>query len=133
MGPTLTRTVSWDSEGRIFSLTLADERVTLQQDGQQLACLTLAEWEGVRAGLSALARFRQGGTAKPRADRSTPEAPSNGRPWTEELDAELCRGWYAGEGLAALATRLGRTEGSIASRLARLDIVADRDEARQRP
>ena len=62
-----------------------------------------------------------------------PNAPNNGQAWTEALDGVLCEGWYAGEGLAVLSRRFGRTEGSIASRLAKLDCVDDADEARTRP
>lgn len=95
--------------------------------------LNLTEWEAVRAGLDALAQFGKRSRVKSRVDRSTPEAPNNGQAWTAELDTDLCQGWYAGEGLGALSRRLGRTEGSIASRLVRLDCVADREEARARP
>lgn len=102
---------------------MAGERLTLHTSDGNLS-LSRHVWQAVAAALAML---------HPPAPRATPAAPNNGRAWSEELDRDLAQGWYAGEGLAALAARMGRSEGSIASRLARLDIVADREEARQRP
>ncbi|MCB2067967.1 MAG: hypothetical protein KDE15_15155 [Erythrobacter sp.] len=55
-----------------------------------------------------------------------------GEPWTEELDRLLAKKWAEGETVAKIALAMGRTNGSIASRLERLDIVADRAEASRR-
>jgi hypothetical protein len=119
----LSRSYAWDVHGRRFRMSMAGDRLTLHTSDGNLS-LSRHEWQAVAAALAAL---------HPPAPRATPAPASNGRAWGEALDRDLAQGWYAGEGLAALAARLGRTEGSIASRLARLDIVADREEARQRP
>lgn len=123
----LTRSIAWDVAGRRFRMSAAGDRLTLETSDGRMS-LTRHEWQGVAAALASLHP-----PAPPPAPRALPEAPSNGRAWTEELDTALCQGWYAGEGLAVLAARFGRTEGGIASRLVRLDCVADRDEARLRP
>ena len=123
----LSRSVAWDVHGRRFRMSTAGERLTLETSDGRLS-LSRHEWQGVAAALAALHP-----PAPSPAPRALPNAPSNGRAWTEELDTALCQGWYAGDGLAVLAARLGRTEGSIASRLVRLDCVGDRDEARVRP
>ena len=118
----MSRSVAWDVHGRRFRMSVAGERLTLHTSEGNLS-LSRHEWQGVAAALAALHP-----PAPPRV-----AAPRAGKAWTEEGDAELARGWYAGQGLASLASLLGRTEGSIASRLVRLDIVGDRDEARLRP
>ncbi|PAX07603.1 hypothetical protein [Sphingomonas lenta] len=122
---------SWSSFGRSYALELAGDSVTLLIDRAPAVTLSLAEWNAVRAGLNDLARERAAASG-PTDMVDRPLVPNNGKPWTEELDRELCRRWYAGEGLASLAVVLGRTEGGVASRLVRLDCVADRDEARAR-
>lgn len=122
---------SWSSFGRSFALELTGDAITLSIDRAPAVTLSLAEWNAVRAGLNDLARERAAASGPTDVvDRSL--VPNNGRPWTEELDRELCRRWYAGENLPSLAVGLGRTEGGVASRLVRLDCVRDRDEARAR-
>jgi hypothetical protein len=106
-------------------MTVADNRLTLDTSDGRLS-LTLHEWQGVAAALAEL---------HPPAPPYITVAAQSGtrRAWTEEHDRELCRGWYAGDGLEVLAGLLGRTQGSVAARLVRLDLVADRAEARARP
>lgn len=123
---------SWSTLGRSFALELADDAVTLLIDRQPALTLSLPEWNEVRRGLNDLARERAGAAEPPPGPNRT-LVPNNGRAWTEEQDHALCQAWCAGEGLAALAVRFGRTEGGIASRLVRLDCVDDREEARARP
>lgn len=45
---------------------------------------------------------------------------NNGKPWTEDLDAELCSLFDAGMKKKDLCTHFGRTSGAIVSRLERL-------------
>ena len=122
---------SWSSLGRSFALELAGDSITLLIDRAPAVTLGLAEWNAVRAGLNDIARARVAAGA-PTDGVDRPLVPNNGKPWTEALDRELCRRWYAGENLSSLAVALGRTEGGVASRLVRLDCVRDRDEARAR-
>lgn len=120
-------------DDRRFTLSMEGDGIILESPGLAATSLSLVEWAGVRAGLDALAKFRQPQKIKAHVDRGTPDAPNNGQAWTDELDQALCQAWHAGEGLAAIARRFGRTTGSIASRLAKLDCVTDLDEARSRP
>ena len=52
--------------------------------------------------------------------REKPLPESNGKPWTEELDDELCRLFDGGMKKKDLCTHIGRTPGAIESRLERL-------------
>ena len=45
---------------------------------------------------------------------------NNGKPWTEELDAELCRLFESGMKKKELCAYCGRTTGAIESRLVKL-------------
>lgn len=45
---------------------------------------------------------------------------NNGKPWTEELDAELCRLFESGMKKKELCAYFGRTTGAIESRLVKL-------------
>lgn len=53
-----------------------------------------------------------------RREKTLPE--SNGKPWTKELDDELCRLFDGGMKKKDLCTHFGRTFGAIKSRLAKL-------------
>ena len=53
-----------------------------------------------------------------RQKKTLPE--NNGKPWTEELDDELCRLFDGGMKRKDLCAHFGRTSGAIESRLARL-------------
>jgi hypothetical protein len=58
--------------------------------------------------------------------------PSNaGKSWSPKEDRALAEAFDAGDRLSAIASRFGRTEGSIASRLVRIGKVPDRDTARR--
>ena len=52
--------------------------------------------------------------------REKPLPENNGKPWTEELDQELCRLFDEGMKKKDLCTRFGRSPGAIVSRLQRL-------------
>ena len=68
--------------------------------------------------------FGTGATALAKPARRRPA--NHGRPWTEPLDAEFTACWRKGETLAALAARLGRTQGALESRLVVLELVHPR-------
>lgn len=53
--------------------------------------------------------------------RKKPLPENNGKPWTEELDDELCRLFDGGMKKKDLCTHFGRTSGAIESRLERLE------------
>ena len=53
-----------------------------------------------------------------RREKTLPE--NNGKPWTKELDDELCRLFDGGMKMKDLCTHFGRTSGAIKSRLAKL-------------
>ena len=53
-----------------------------------------------------------------RQKRPLPE--NNGKPWTEELDQELCRLFDGGMRKSELSAHFGRTSGAIVARLERL-------------
>jgi len=58
-------------------------------------------------------------------------APSNaGKSWSPDEDTALAEAFDAGERLADIASRFGRTEESIAARLVRIGKVPDRQTAR---
>lgn len=123
-GVPLSRSVSWSVNGRQFRFTAAGDRLALDSSDGRLT-LSLHEWQGVAAALAEL--------HPPAPVRIAPPDTPSRRRWTQAEDRALCGGWYAGEGLAALAGLLGRSETGIAARLVRLDCVADREEARRRP
>lgn len=52
--------------------------------------------------------------------RSPGRAAQQGRPWSEEMDAELESRWIAGESVAQIATHFERTPGGIRARLPRV-------------
>ncbi|WP_299648752.1 hypothetical protein [Sphingomonas bacterium] len=117
--------MAWDVHGRLFRFTASGDRLALETSDGRLS-LTLHEWQGVTAALAAL---------HPPAPPRLTVAPGTIRrsAWTAAEDQSLCHGWYGGEGLAALALALDRSEGAIVARLVRLDCVAGRQEARRRP
>ena len=125
-GIPMSRSMVWGVIGRQFRFTVAGDRLILECSDGRLA-LSRHEWQGVAAALAELEPLTV------REPQFPGEATSNRRAWSGDDDAELCRGWYAGLGLSALTGRLGRTEGAIAARLVRLDLVGDRAEARRRP
>ena len=55
--------------------------------------------------------------------RRAPLPENNGKPWTEELDNELCRLFDEGVKRQALCAHFKRTSGSILSRLEKLGKV----------
>ncbi|SFW87950.1 helix-turn-helix domain containing protein [Amycolatopsis australiensis] len=52
--------------------------------------------------------------------RSAGRPAQQGRPWNEEMDAELERRWIAGESVAQIAAYFERTPGGIRARLPRV-------------
>ncbi|MEV6648518.1 helix-turn-helix domain containing protein [Amycolatopsis sp. NPDC051371] len=52
--------------------------------------------------------------------RSAGRPAQQGRPWNEEMDAELENRWIAGESVAEIATYFERTPGGIRARLPRV-------------
>lgn len=52
--------------------------------------------------------------------RSAGRPAQQGRPWNEEMDAELENRWIAGEGVAEIAAYFQRTPGGIRARLPRV-------------
>jgi hypothetical protein len=52
--------------------------------------------------------------------RSAGRPAQQGRPWNEEMDAELERRWIAGESVAEIAAYFERTPGGIRARLPRV-------------
>ncbi|MCR6490003.1 helix-turn-helix domain containing protein [Amycolatopsis sp. OK19-0408] len=60
-----------------------------------------------------------GGGRVPRR-RSAGRPAQQGRPWNEEMDAELENRWIAGEGVAEIAAYFERTPGGIRARLPRV-------------
>ena len=61
--------------------------------------------------------LRRGGVIS-QSEKPLPE--NNGKPWTEELDQELCRLFDEGMKKKDLCAHFGRTSGAIESRLQRL-------------
>lgn len=61
------------------------------------------------------------------------EPTSAGEPWRPDDDDALAAAWDAGDGLAELAERLGRSTSGVAGRLVRIGVVESREEARRRP
>lgn len=56
----------------------------------------------------------------PPGDRSAAAPANRGRPWTDEMDAELERQWLAGASVADIAGQFERSPGSIRARLPRV-------------
>jgi hypothetical protein len=54
-----------------------------------------------------------------------------GRPWPPEDDLALAARWRAGDSVAALAERFGRTGGAVAARLVKLGLAEDRQSVRE--
>ena len=55
--------------------------------------------------------------------RERPLPENAGKPWTEELDSELCRLFDEGMKKQALCAHFGRTAGAIQSRLEKLGMM----------
>lgn len=53
-----------------------------------------------------------------------------GAKWTPELDEQVRDGAQCNESIGTIAKRLGRSSGSIASRMVRLGLVESREDAR---
>ena len=60
------------------------------------------------------------GAARPTRRRSAGRPAQQGRPWNDELDAELETRWIAGESVAEIAASFERTPGGIRARLPRV-------------
>jgi hypothetical protein len=60
------------------------------------------------------------GAGRPPRRRSAARPAQQGRPWNEEMDAELESRWVAGESVAEIAAYFERTPGGIRSRLPRV-------------
>jgi hypothetical protein len=60
------------------------------------------------------------GTGRPPRRRSPGRPAQQGRPWNEEMDAELESRWIAGESVAEIAASFERTPGGIRARLPRV-------------
>ncbi|GAA4552811.1 helix-turn-helix domain containing protein [Amycolatopsis samaneae] len=67
-----------------------------------------------------------GGTGGPPRRRARDRAAQQGRPWSDEQDAELEHRWLAGEGVEELAQRFERTPGGIRARLPRVGCDPER-------
>ncbi|GAA0594311.1 hypothetical protein [Caenispirillum bisanense] len=95
--------------------------------GAQALDLTLDEAANLEEGLSALL------DATPARARRRDDLPPNaGAAWDEEQDTQLAQRWYAGDTIGEIARDFGRTDGSISSRLVRIGLVENREEARSR-
>lgn len=55
-----------------------------------------------------------------------------GKPWTEEEESELLRGFDAGQSIEQLSAEHGRSKGGIAARLVRLGRIEERSEVYSR-
>lgn len=144
-----------EQERRTFyvALTRASERVVLERAAgtpstfhQEVLAGLRPSSSGGRAGAGSASRIgvpaagiAAGRSGAPAAvtpktlRRPAAEGPSNqGIPWTEAEDVALAEAWQAGEGLAALAARFGRSVSGVAARLVRIGEVETRDEARRR-
>lgn len=65
------------------------------------------------------------------AERKIRTGPARrGKPWKEDEDSRLRAAWLDGTPLEDLADEHERTQGAVAARLVRLELVADRDQAR---
>ena len=128
-----TKEIAWQVAGRTFSLRLiavegARTLRLVDPDGQVVEW-TAAEAVAVAKALDHLLIHEEPHPpAKP--DQEPPE--NAGKPWTTELDDTLRSFWQGGRTVWQIADAMGRTPGSIASRLARIGLVADREEARSR-
>jgi len=60
------------------------------------------------------------GAGRPQRRRSAGRPAQQGRPWSEEMDAELENRWIAGESVAQIAAYFERTPGGIRARLPRV-------------
>jgi hypothetical protein len=60
------------------------------------------------------------GISNPSRRRPGERPAQQGRPWTDELDAELERQWQAGESVEDIAAHFERTPGGIRARLPRV-------------
>ncbi|WP_103350084.1 helix-turn-helix domain containing protein [Amycolatopsis sp. CA-128772] len=60
------------------------------------------------------------GEGRPQRRRSAGRPAQQGRPWSEEMDAELENRWLAGESVAQIAAYFERTPGGIRARLPRV-------------
>jgi hypothetical protein len=86
-------------------------------DGQ-LVGLAVADWMDVKAALGQLFHDRP-----PAKTSRLPE--HHGEPWSADLDKQLRLLWEQDRPVSELARTLGRTRGSIKSRLEKLGILAE--------
>lgn len=100
------------------------------------AALALWGWiagrrlEKVLRGLSEDREPLDQGADAPREKTSSAMA-NQGSAWTQQANDELRDAWLRGDSIATISKALGRTEGGITARLARLGLVRDAQEARR--
>ncbi|MFH1467390.1 MAG: hypothetical protein ABIO70_23605 [Pseudomonadota bacterium] len=125
------RTVRWESGERAWSLHGHRPEgvpvVDLEVDGAPPARLSVRELRDLQRAIELLV------ARDPVADPRPGTAPGRpmGRPWPPEDDLALAERWRAGESVAALAERFGRTGGAIAARLVKLGLAEDRQSVRE--
>lgn len=122
------KSIQWNVGGKTFEFVTDDVTGEFRTPDGQTVTLLMDEWRALTTGLSEIAHI-----SEPRK-KGDPVvgAPNNGQPWTAELDATVTSRWTKGADVAQIAEELGRTAGSISSRLMHLGLVADRYEATQR-
>lgn len=127
----IRKLAEWETSRGTFRLTVVGSQAELlTPEGQSLELL-VGEWSALAEAISEIVPLSNI-LERRRSSVTAPRAPNNGQPWSQELDKELCARWGGGMDVRSLATHFGRSTGGIASRLAKLGVVASRDEARAR-
>jgi hypothetical protein len=130
----LIASVEWGEPGSAFRLTRIGvdcdtcSGAQLKTPDGQVLDLTEDEWRAVGAAVERLFGAAQGGEAGRKQKQIPPHA---GQPWTEDLDKSLATLWREDRTVGQLAAQMGRTRGSISSRLVHLGLVEARDQAEQ--
>ncbi len=131
------RCVSWNNGSQLWELEVRraetfdiapEVSVELRLMGELLVTMDADEASALRRGLREIVDLAPPGPhhwASPGApSERSPEPPRNaGKPWTSEMDDDLRAALRDGVDRNVIATRIGRTRGSVLSRAVKLGLI----------
>lgn len=126
----LIASVEWGDPTAAFRLarlgagTDAPPAARLKTSDGQVLDLPEADWRALSDAVARL--FGPSDRAEPKAK---PVLPNAGQPWTADMDKTLVAIWRAGRTVGQIAAEMGRSRGAISSRLVRLGLVDNREQA----
>lgn len=120
------KALEWSVDGRHFRFVADDHVGEFRTPEGEIVTLCMEEW---RALADAIGLSYSAKTKPTIAQIMSSDIPNAGQPWSRELDERLESLWNSGTSVDELARGFGRTSGAISSRLMRLGLVTNREEA----